>query len=756
MAQPASSGSGCGCALLLAGFLLYITFPYCLMIFPLVLVLVLGIWSYEHRQELRLAFTSSEVDLSTSLLRKNLMWFCLFITGIGVFFGFLIAPNVNLIHVAMGTLAALVLSLHLGKLSCGERATVSEPDTLSLQLLRNESSENKKPERPFSSYLLKATREFFFTILLVVAVFAIATFLLAQIPADGTTLHRLRQFEGALLETHVFLEALKFSPLQAVILLVALWCLRWTESKALHRTVVVDNTWRRLKLPIKLLEKSVLITAAASCLTFLGTQTGGVIEPFSAQIRELDAEYADFQREVRSVTDNAIRTRLIERAWRDRPELLRKNMDTAATFVQTMDDHNSRVTEAGFKYRLEDSDPVRTQTLSIPEDAAKRESEIVVLQPASGYVTREIMKSATEQLDSLRNVVRTTQPRLESEGSLNEELVKKTFEAIEPLELMQKSISDFRALNERYPVFGELGSTIASAFNDWAFDRVRSRIAERVAARKVANPPTSLDSLIRSEAEQAAALAPLHWSLYSESWSRDTRNILARNQRAVAESDKNLYEASKERQQEALRSRSRVLRTQLAKLRDLGTALPDHRLSAEADRMDFALRELNKEVENWPPLGPVPAPQIAKLDAILRPLKANWSIQAAGVYRPYPEHQFPNYHIDIDVKSGMVVAAEYLLDYAHEYMLLTVERNLTGEKNQLILKQQLGADFEDLRAIHNQRVASEIARREAIRQEATRRQEEARRTEEFRRQEQERWERERSREVERAHERAIP
>ena len=743
---------------MIAGFVLYITFPYWLLVFPVGVAFLLARWAYKNGGNLKLALYSSEVDVTTSRLREILICTFLLLGALGIFLCFLIPSNVHLIYMMAGTLAILVLVLHLSMLSKAEPASVRAAELVLLRPARE--AETEKARRPFSYYLLKSSREFFVSIFLVVLAFSLVALWLTQIPSDDITLGRLRLFEDTLQRAHVFLESLKFTPVESFVLVAALWCLRFMELRLVGRTVVVDVAWKRLRVPLKVMEKAVLVTATGCCITFLGTGKGGVIEPFSAKIRDLDAEYTDFQREVRSVTDTAIRNSLVERAWRERPAFLTANLRTAVTLIEHTDEYKARAREAALKYQLKESPGGDTRGLPMPEVKEQQRSEISGVKEAPSSLTERIMKRADADLNDFKKAVQKKSPKLESGESLDEELVNKTFEEVEPLEVLENSAFSFRELNEHYPVFGELASTVASAFNDWAFNRIRSHLADRVAAKKLEQPGTRIDTLVNAEIGKAAMEARLEWSFYSKSWSNETTRALSVELRMVVISKRKLFEEAKRKQVEGVTVRAQSVRARIRKLRDLGGALSDRDLRVAAEKMDVALGKLLVEEEHWPPLGPVPAARLTRLDGILNPLRSNWATQRVATYRAYLSHQFPESESDPEANNPLFGVGDSLLDYTHEYLLLTVEESLAGRTNKAIVKQQLGREFDTLEATHNLRVAQEKQRQEAIRREAAKREaarrEEVRQREEFRRQQEELRRIERQHEAERAYEHPVP
>jgi hypothetical protein len=753
MAHGQASGPGCGCLAVIVCVVIFVTLPYSLLAIPVGAAFIFGRWAYKNREELQLALRSSDVCMSTSLLRKNLIQLCLVSMALGTIGCVMASNSMHFIYVATFTLALVVSALHLLTLSKGEPPSLRAAETVLLQSVRAEVE--KQEGHPFSFYLFKSAREFFLTIFSVVFAFSIATFWLAQVPSDDATLERLRLFEGWTERAHVFLETLKFSPLEALILVVALWCLRCIELALVGRTVIVDTAWKQLRVPLKTMEKAVLVTAIGCCLTFLGTGKGGVIEPFSAKIRALDAEYGGFQREVRSVTDDAVRTNLIERAWRERPTGLKTNLRAAVGLIQREDEYNALAREASQKYQLKETPPVELIGITLPNVSDKLSSEEASSKAAPPNINARTMKRASDDLADFKKRMQTKRPNVGSDESLNEELVKKTFEEMEPLEVLQTSAVSFRELNEHYPVFGELVSTIASAFNDWAFDRIRSLAAERISTKKLQNPETRFAILVNSEVADAAAEAHFEWSFYSETWSSETSRMLVAELRTVTQSKERLFKRSEQRQVESVGTRDESLRADIAKLRALGIALSDPTLGSAAERMDVARGELLRESEHWPPLGPVRRDLFSRLDQILRPVKSNWAAQKKAATGPYLEPEFPNYAMSRD-KNALLVTGDCLLAYVREHLVLTVEESLAGKKSQAIVKGQLGSEFEYLRADYNHRVAQEQQRQQMIQWEREQKERQERAREQFQRHQEEIRREEHKREAEERYEHPVP
>jgi len=64
---------------------------------------------------------------------------------------------------------------------------------------------------------------------------------------------------------------------------------------------------------------SLAILVAAS-FTFLATSTSGPLAPFEAQMRDSQKHYSALRGKIEQVLEAAIKTQLLERAWREMPD----------------------------------------------------------------------------------------------------------------------------------------------------------------------------------------------------------------------------------------------------------------------------------------------------------------------------------------------------------------------------------------------------------------------------------------------------
>jgi hypothetical protein len=420
------------------------------------------------------------------------------------------------------------------------------------------------------------------------------------------------------------------------------------------------------------------------------------------------------------------------------PPTLRKNLELARAVIAKTDQYRDRAEQARQRYEVVEPPPAPPSLPAPLEINQEKPSGVDFPQATPPFLTATLMRKMNDDFGEFKRV----EEEANSLDALTEELVKTVFKKMEPVKMIKEGVS-FRVLNEHYPVFGEILSTVASAFNDWAFERVRSQVAQSVLYQKATNPQLSFQTIIDQQASKGASAAPLQWSFYSEGWSIETNRALAVYAEGVETSKGKLVRISKQRQIEVLNARERDLGTRIGKLRRVGVALHDGGLVEVAARISTALDLLIKENENWPALGPLSEAQSQALSKIMRPVEESWASQRSTSNRAYPSHEFPSYS-EIMVGDPLLAATNSLVDYAHEHLLLAVESSL-DRPNEIVVERALGSgEFDELKSTHDGRVAEEVRRQAAIREEQIKREQEIARQkawrEEIRRQEIERRE----------------
>jgi len=692
------------------------TWPYSLWLTLLVCFGVGLYLLYGVREKLHGAFLTASNEGRLPDLRRKAAAGCFGLAGIGATMCVFLASTAELIYYLTAEAFLLTAWLHLQML----RAENPTPSGGSLSLLQpvpvtTKTGEGAVKIHSFAYLLYRGARNFCFTAALVAMVFAIGTIYLAQIPSDETILGELRTYEQKLLWARATLEALKLSPLQTFVFLVSLWCLRWIEMKLTKRRRVVDQTWRWAKPTLKLLEKCATVLAVASSLTFLGTGDHGVITKFSARIKMINAEYGDFQRKVKDITDKAITSEVKQRARKEFPVLLKNTVTTAARFMNEFDRYKADVQEASLRYELKDSHPAAIET--IPVSHAPKEVSASSLESlrVPDFVSHPSIQMALQKASYLeRDIDENEEPGVK-ENSLGEEAARSTLDVLAPLDKLEDFSAHFAAINEHWPAFAEACATVASALNDWAFKGLWEKFRKGVSEKLLGTSKPIASSDLRREAREIARHANFDWSMYSPGWAAEHEVILEGNRRAVMQADSVLWTASRTAQGQSLQKSAARAREYVGKLRAEGTALSDTGVLSQADRIETALERTLILSEGWPPLRAASSAQMAALREIVRPLEANWSADEASSVRSYPSPQLPDYRVETSGSSALQAAGEWLEVYSRERMLFVVEQHLSSARRSGILERALGRDFTYLKSLHEDRVAKETVRLEEAR-----------------------------------------
>jgi hypothetical protein len=470
-------------------------------------------------------------------------------------------------------------------------------------------------------FLLANGREFAFTVSLVLVVFIPISLVAESLPLDNRTVITLMNWETQVEEAHLFLESLKFSLPQLLMLVLAFWALRTWESHAVGVTKTSDAGLRRLLTAGRWIERGSLVLLIASSITFLATNAEGPVARISAQIRDSTTEYAELQRMLREETGVALENQAVRRALAEKPPLLRDELENAQKLLTAREELAHDAKDAYELYHVR-ADMPETDLLLPGAD-----------QRTTGLETEPTNVSAVGQLSpreisALLGSAKQLKPEnFEPSDKPEDELMEKTVEKLLPAERLTDHVHALAGLTKSYPVFGELLNVVATSLADTLFARSKKEILRRVSTPDAQATTQSMRNSVLHEAAAMASKLTFDWSEFSSSWGSSTERSIEERRGRVAVASATIRRNALNARNAKVKPLVAAVRANVLALGRLGDALADHDLSSEAKTADRELGELRAELQNWPVLGAVPSTMLTTFHATLssefEPLSSN-------------------------------------------------------------------------------------------------------------------------------------
>jgi hypothetical protein len=320
-------GGGCGSLLVLVllcavGWVLVATWPWWLLLFPLVAIVVLAT-NPQLRNKVLAAFRDEEVDLETARIRGRVARRVGALGAIAAFFC-LVGAGLDDLQWLLIPILLLIPAIRLYAMDCKSR---------------------KWPllQRALCDHLL----EFFVIAGTVLVAYTIALGKFRALPLDDTTLGKLRSLEEVAEAKHKYLEDHKPGFYALLTCLFAMFALRMAAKTW---PVVRNSAARTMKLimgAVTWTERASCAAAIAASLTFLATQESGPLRlPITLSLKNAGEDYKSFRSDLRDRADIALRYALVNRALMERPPELKEEMTRAEEFYRERKELQSEQSKA--------------------------------------------------------------------------------------------------------------------------------------------------------------------------------------------------------------------------------------------------------------------------------------------------------------------------------------------------------------------------------------------------------------------------
>jgi hypothetical protein len=449
--------------------------------------------------------------------------------------------------------------------------------------------------------LLSNAREFVLTVTIVLGVYVLASVWVGGLPLDDTTLLKLRTWEGAVAWIHIFLDALKPSIPQLTLLFLAFWSLRWVDRQFAGRVGAVDVADARVRLALRWTERAALAALIAASVTFLGTEANGPVRKISAQIRDMTKQYQEFQHVIRREVDRSLRVALLDRAWKDRPPTMRREMVHSRELISLRRNFHTLAFEARHEYYVTTPDPPGYKQEAPPRPNSEPDKVV----EESGYLPESATMTGirTAILEGKKDkAVSWPRSTAAEKETVEDEALEKILVDVLPVERLTDKFPGLGMLNTAVPVLGQFIETVASAFTGEGLEKVKNALVPYIAAKKLLTRRPLYD-LVAAEADHAANSAKLDWSPYSSEWSDRVEENLSRLEAPIEAARRDLVTRTGRVQADRVRSVASWVDDNVDHLRMLGIALQERSYEARAERAHQLRLELVRMSRNWPAIG---------------------------------------------------------------------------------------------------------------------------------------------------------
>jgi hypothetical protein len=162
---------------------------------------------------------------------------------------------------------------------------------------------------------------------IVLVLYAVALWWFQSVPLNAVTLQTLREWDKHIEDTHKFIEAHTPKIGVFIVLLSIVIALRLVAAIHPALTGLTSGTTKLLAGSAKWTGRISTLVALAGSLTFLATQEGPG-RRIALVLRDAKQDYEHFRSTLEEQTDLLLRRSLLERAWAERPPILRLKWPT--------------------------------------------------------------------------------------------------------------------------------------------------------------------------------------------------------------------------------------------------------------------------------------------------------------------------------------------------------------------------------------------------------------------------------------------
>jgi hypothetical protein len=388
-----------------------------------------------------------------------------------------------------------------------------------------------KPKRRFARTLLGNLIEVAAIFTGVAGAYTAVSLYLGDQLLGSITLRELMQFDGAMLSARAFMDALKPSPLQSLILAASFLGLLWVERYSTDRCgKTVEKAWRYVQGGTKWAGRAGLLTLFAASFTFLAVYGSGPASQINARLRDFRQAYTQLQGNVGQGIDRQVKRELMAKAWAQMDAAQQRLLEQSVAnrkAAQTLAEHYEASQVLGLHdpeiERIVARDAGSIAQEKDAESIAQEEAGSVAQEKVQGKGAKPVRESASPpppdryqdvSLETIRNAAREAQ---EANEVIKEETLPGPLEDMESsiksglmdmaLEHGKEQLRFFDALNSHIPGLGELLNSISDALTETLAERKRAQ--DQTVERAVSSPRPRLLEIEREQARGVSRRASL-------------------------------------------------------------------------------------------------------------------------------------------------------------------------------------------------------------------------------------------------------
>lgn len=371
-----------------------------------------------------------------------------------------------------------------------------------------------KPKRRFARTLVGNLTEVAAIFTAVAGAYTAASWYLGDQLLGSVTLRDLMEFDGAMLYARVFMDELKPSTLQGVILAASFMGLLWVERYSTDRRgKTVETAWKLVQGGLKWTSRAALLTLFLASFTFLAVYGRGPASEINARLRDFKQAYTQLQGKVGQAIDHQVKRDLMAKAWAQmdakKQRLLEESVANRKA-AQTLAERYKASTVLGLydpeieRIVARDAGSIAQEKVEAERNGAKPAPENAAPPPPKRYqdVSLETIRNAAREAQDATEVIKQEAlpgPLEEMESSIKSGLMDMA------LEHAQEHVRFFDALNSHFPGLGEVLNSVSDAMTESFAERRRAR--DEAVEKAVSSPRPRLLEIERDQARAVSRRA---------------------------------------------------------------------------------------------------------------------------------------------------------------------------------------------------------------------------------------------------------
>ncbi len=452
---------------------------------------------------------------------------------------------------------------------------------------------------------------------IVLACYSLALFCLQAVSLDNTTLGKLTAWEGRVAATHEFLE--RYSPrlIGTLALLAVILGLRIAASLRPSLAQWTNRFIVFLAGGAKWLGRISSAAAIAATLTFLATGDSGPTQKIGLTLRDAKQDYDHFQAALAVNADSFLRQALAERAWNQRPQPLREEMDQSAQFLaerRQYEDMRERAKDSS--QAVVDAAPLSfPASVDVASYVSADDTGSASAEPPAPSWTPGALRQASEEADTVPDNG-GKEPSVAEETT--DELAHQAFEQLLPADRILGHSPLLSLLSTHYPVFGEFFDALNSSLTAASFDTLRSWVVRTVTEMRGQPGSASVNALMHDQAARAASTVVFDLRRFDESWALASAQKISNYRVGISQAKERLENLAAAEQNRKVEKAHLTANSNANLLDKVAAAVHSADLANDASAVRRVASELTDLSKVWPPLDPPDSNLEQRLAAIFQ------------------------------------------------------------------------------------------------------------------------------------------